>query len=234
MRPRALAALALLWALGCEEKTEAERKAEIKREAEAEVVEQLAEAAPSAAPVAAPVATGAPVPASAAPVTFVWDHIGKLHQSFFRDAGATARLASDLAPHLTAAPRVKISYDDPKVQGFIAVELGKGGLTRPLVTTPTSVVLQDLAPLTTALSTYRDGIAMRYDLRIANFQAVVAMENAGITCRFMPVKTSPNNGTVISPCIVLGGAPICGEPGDGASVGFPAETMKRLRLCLGE
>lgn len=219
--------------LGCEEKTETERKAEVKRAAEAELVEKIG-APTSSAPV--PVATGVPAPAAgeALPVLLGWDHIGKLHQTFFRDAGATARLATDLAPHLNGAPRVLISYDDPKVQGFIVLELGAGSLKQSLKVTDTTVVLQDLSPLTTALSTYRDAIGLRYDLRIANFQVVLGMENAGITCRFSPVKTSPNNGGVVSPCIVLGGAPICGEPTDSAAVSFPEPTMKRLKLCLGQ
>ena len=217
---------------GCEEETASERAADIKRAAEAELVESVG------APVVtspAPVATGLPAPAGgeAPAVLLGWDHIGKLHQTFFRDAGATSRLASDLAPHLNGAPRVLISYDDPKVQGSVILELGAGSLKRSLPVTDLTVVLQDLAPLTMALSTYRDAIGMRYDLRIANFQVVLGMENAGITCRFSPVKTSPNNGGVVSPCIVLGGAPICGEPAEGAAVSFPEPTMKRLRLCLG-
>ena len=222
--------LALLVLLGCA--TDAERQASQQRDAEEAAVSRFGEIV--AAP--APVVTTSPTPAAAtsdpALVAITWDGIGRLHQSFFGETGAVGRLGADLSTTMKTPAKVRIAYDDTAVRGEIHAVADAGALLTPLTADGEVFGLQSLAPITMALARYRSGVAMRYDLRIHNFEVGVESTRGGLRCVISPVKTRPPDGRVISPCVSIGGVATCGELGE-AGVRFSPTAASQLRVCLG-
>lgn len=193
-------------------------------------------AAPTAADPAAPapaateVTPGAPAPPPE--VKLRWSQISTLHRGFFSDPNLKATLARALAPHVNGTPEVEVGYDALTVRGWLMLKVPPGGLALQVKHTPDRIQLQDLRPLTVALDDYRLAMGSHYDLRLLNFRIKVEVRGGGRTCVFSPAGDPPPDGNVISPCVILGGQPECGDASrDG--VRFSAATDAAVRGCLG-
>jgi hypothetical protein len=94
------------------------------------------------------------------------------------------------------------------------------------------VDLQAAAPVTAALAAYRDDLASRYDLRIQSlFSIGVDLTRGPVHCVIGPTGDPPPDGRVVSPCLEVNGAPLCGLP-DGDRVAFSAADWRRLSACF--
>ena len=91
--------------------------------------------------------------------------------------------------------------------------------------------LQDLAPITVALSAFRDGLGSRYDLRLLNFRVSLDLIGGGHSCKFVPAGDPPPDGGVLSPCVEVDGERVCGAA-SAEGVTFPWATATAIRACL--
>lgn len=159
------------------------------------------------------------------PVQFIWENIGSLHQGFFSDEAAVARLSRTLAPSLKSPPRVRVRYDELERVGTIQLVLAPSDLLSPITASEAGVDLLALRPLAMPMASYRDAIADRYDVRVRNFRVGIQLTGAGEVCSVGLAGELPHDGSVLSPCLTLGEYTaserrLCGEPA-GALVRFP-------------
>jgi len=93
------------------------------------------------------------------------------------------------------------------------------------------VRLQDLAPITTALATYRSAVASRYDVRVESFHVGIESFRGAHSCIFTVTGTPPPDGRVLSPCVEIDSQQQCGEPSaDGTR--FSPDAAATIRTCL--
>jgi len=165
-------------------------------------------------------------------VVLVWQGIGQLHKGFFSDSALVTRLSADLGGLVASPANIYVRYDSKVFVGSIRLQLRPDTLTLPVATTGDDVVrLQDLAPITTALATYRSAVAGRFDLRVESFAVGIESFRGPHGCVFGVVGQAPPDGRVVSPCVDVDGQQRCGEPGpDG--VRFGPDVAKIVRSCL--
>ncbi len=232
-----LSLLLLLLACGSEE--EDRRTPAQRADADARALWKASETPAPPAPVApAQPATGdrpttteaGPAPAAAA--TFQFQGINTLYKSFFADPSLQAPLLAALAGRVEGAPAIHVRYDELAVRGHITLAVPPGGLLQPVRVEGGRVQVQDLAPLTVALDDYRLGLGARYDLRLLNFRVGVELRGGGRTCTFVAAGEPPPDGSVVSPCVEVGGERVCGEPGP-QGVRFAPEVQAAILACLG-
>ncbi len=198
------------------------------------VTEAPSTAAPStlapatSAPPVTPGAEAAPAP----DVKLSWDQISTLHRSFFSDPVLKRALATALAPSVRGVPEVEIGYDAVTVRGRIELKVPPGGLALTVGQSGDRIQLQDLRPITVALDAYRLAMGSRYDLRLLNFRVRIEVRGGGRTCGFGPAGDPPPDGTVISPCVTVGGQPECGQA-SREGVQFAPAVASAVRACLG-
>ncbi len=99
-------------------------------------------------------------------IEITWDGVGALYKAFFQDQKRITQLSKDLAPWLEEPVQLFIHYDSEDFLGQIVVRVPPDGLRIQPRFDPSSgslpegqVMLSDLAPITTALATYRSGLS---------------------------------------------------------------------------
>lgn len=189
-------------------------------------------AAATAGPVDGLSPAGAPPEGPPPELVFVWHEIGPLYQSFFTHAEVIAQLQQDLQGVARGPVNIHVYYDQKRFVGDIRLQLLPGTLIAAVGGTGRDVHLSQLAPVTTALATYRSSVSARFDVRVASFRVGVEAFQGPRHCVFGIVGTPPPDGKVVSPCVELNGQSRCGEPQPGGMVQFSEPLAKEIRTCL--
>jgi len=184
--------------------------------------EPVVEAAPAPAPLPAPV--GEPIA-----LHFTWSNISAMHRDVMLAADAKALLGRGLIGLVGAPPApIRVSYDAVAVRGEIALVVeSAAAITVAPRFSAGGVDLAPLAPITRALVAYRQRVA-RMDMRFHNFRAAVWVGG----CRLEAAEQRPYDGGVLSPCVGVAGAEVCGEA-ESEGVRLPAPALDELRRCFG-
>lgn len=164
-------------------------------------------------------------------VVLVWEGIGPLHKGFFSDAQATTGLSVGLAGTVRAPANVYVRYDSASFAGSVRLQLRPDTLRLPVRHQGDVVALGDLAPITRALAAYRSDVAGRYDVRVESFAVGIESFRGADGCVFGIAGAPPPDGSVVSPCVVVGGQQRCGQP-EADGVRFPPEVARSIRSCL--
>ncbi|MCB9760939.1 MAG: hypothetical protein H6739_13960 [Alphaproteobacteria bacterium] len=165
------------------------------------------------------------------PIEIIWDGIGPLYKNFFSNQAALTELSYGLEPHLNGPVQLKIRYDSQEFVGGIRVQVPPDGLKAPLRMDDGAVDLAALAPITTAMATYRDAIAGNYDVRVQSFHIGLDFFRGPVYCGVGIGGGHPPDGTVVSPCLSVNGNEVCGTL-EGGLVRYPKEEWKRIRGCF--
>lgn len=165
------------------------------------------------------------------PVEVQWDGIGALHKGFFSDREAMTRLAEDLAPWMKDTVQLHIRYDQEEHVGSLVIQVAPDQLRVPVRVLEGFVGLAVLAPLTTALATFRDDVAGRFDFRVASFHLGLDFFRGPAHCRVTAAGEHPPDGKLVSPCVLLNNDERCGTPEPGGAR-FDGEALSRLETCL--
>lgn len=164
-------------------------------------------------------------------VVLVWDGISALHQSFFADSEIVTGLSSDLAGEVRGPANVYVRYDSTKFTGSIRLQLRPDTLLRKPRREGDAILLQDIAPVTRALATYRTAVASRKDYRIESFAVGIESFRGPRACVFTVAGRPPPDGRLVSPCVQVNGKEHCGVPGtDG--VRFAPDIADDVAACL--
>lgn len=184
-------------------------------------------AAPTESSTIEPVA-GSAVP----PLVLVWTGISTLHKSFFSTQDVVARLAEGLQGTILPPANVHIRFDSKAHKGWIQLQLrpetlrlsvgGEGGVVR----------LQELAPITAALATYRSTVAGRYDVRVESFHVGIESDRGSVRCVFELGGLQPPDGKTVSSCVEINSTRHCGVEVAGGVL-FTTEVADNIRACLG-
>ncbi len=164
-------------------------------------------------------------------VLLVWDNISDLYQSFFSKSEFVDRLSDGLAGYANGPVNLHIQWDQSAFVGTIRLRILPDTLVNPQLGEGSKVPLQALAPLTTALATYRAEIASRFDIRVASFSVALESLSGARHCVFPVVGTPPPDGRLVSPCVELNGQEHCGTP-EADGVVFARDVAEDLRACL--
>lgn len=221
--------------IGCESAPPADtRPAEPDRAtaiAAAEAQEQQVAQTPSLAPAQTPADASAPRTGVAPPVLLVWDNISDLYRSFFSKTEVVANLSEGLTGYANGPVNLHIRWDEAALVGTIRLRILPDTLIDPQLGEGKKVPLQALAPLTTAIATYRAEVASRFDIRVASFSVALESFSGARHCVFPVVGTPPPDGRLLSPCVQLNGEERCGTPQPDGVV-FAADVAEDLRACL--
>ncbi len=164
-------------------------------------------------------------------VVLVWQGIGQLHKGFFSDQDLVTGLSADLGGAVTSPANIYVRYDSKTFVGSIRLQLRPDTLELPVAAADDRIQLQALAPVTTALASYRSGVAGRFDLRVDSFSVGIESFRKGHGCIFGVAGLAPPDGRIVSPCVEVDGRQQCGEPGpDG--VRFEPQVARVIRTCL--
>ena len=177
------------------------------------------------------VAPGGAEVAELAQVVLIWEGIGNLYKNFFSDQESVTALAEGLGPHLQDPVDVTIRYNNEDSVGDILIKLRPDQLTRPVSVQGETIGLQDLAPITAALASYRSSIASRFDFRVEAFRVSLEAYRGARVCQFTIAGKPPPDGRLISPCVTVNGQEQCGQP-SAEGVTFSAAVAKDIRACL--
>jgi hypothetical protein len=192
--------------------------------------EALLEQAPLPAPALVPVEDGAVV-SELAQVVLVWEGISALYKSFFSDPEAVTELAEGLGPHLGSPVDVIIRYNTEDSVGDIIIQLRPDQLREQVPVSGDTIQLQALAPITTAMATYRSSMAARFDVRVESFRVSVESYRGARVCQLTPAGRPPPDGRLVSPCVTINGVEQCGQP-SAEGVTFTPEVAAAVRACL--
>jgi hypothetical protein len=218
--------LLLLLAACTNAPTAEEERAAAEAAAEAIVIPDPAAPAPVAGSAGPPEVAAEPVQ-----VVLVRDGIGQLHKGFFSDQEAVTELATDLAGHLKPPADVHIRYDSQELMGSIKLRLAPDALVAPVAASGEKINLQALAPITTALASYRSNVAARFDFRVESFRVGIESYRGHRICQLSLAGPPPPDGALISPCVDINGHQHCGESAvDGVT--FSTEAAEHLRACF--
>jgi hypothetical protein len=165
------------------------------------------------------------------PIEITWDGISHLYKSFFQNQEALTALSEDLAPWLDGPVQLFIRYDSEEFIGHILIRVPPDALRAPPRKTDELLRVSDLAPITTALATYRNSLSGQYDVRLSSFVIGVDFYRGPVHCRIGPAGEPPPDGTRVSPCPVVNGAETCGTP-TSEGVRFAADALDKLASCL--
>ena len=174
----------------------------------------------------------APRPEGEAPqVLLVWDNISDLYRSFFSHTEPLTRLSSDLVGYANGPVNLYVRWDQEAFSGAIRLRILPDTLVAPQLGEGGLVPLQALAPLTTALASYRSDVSSRFDIRIESFEVALESFSGARHCVFPIVGKSPPDGRLLSPCVWLNGQERCGTP-KPEGVLFSPDVASDLRACL--
>lgn len=214
----------LLAALGCTPEPAPEPVGPSPEEANA-AAEALLQAEPL-------VASSAPTPTEGAelvPIEIVWEGIGALHKSYFSEQEGVTALSVALAPYIQGTVQLKISFNQEEHLGKIRIQLPPDALIQPVPADPAR--LQQLAPITTALASYRDHVANRFDLRVQSFHIGLDFFRGPVHCGVQVGGERPPDGRLISPCVLVNGQEVCGQP-SASGVAFVEPAAGKIARCL--
>ncbi len=186
----------------------------------------LAEARP-------PPAEAPPAPPPGSPAIRVelhFDGIAPLHQSFFSDAEAVARLGRSLHGRHSDPVPLEISFDSDNHIGVIRLRIDPGSLQVPIQRTGDTIRLSDLAPITVPIAAYRSELASRLDFRIQSFH-IQLLSVRGLSACTIELAGEPPDGRSFSPCVTVGGREHCGTATD-AGFTFTPDVTAELARCL--
>lgn len=164
-------------------------------------------------------------------VLLVWDNISDLYRSFFSRTEPQTRLSGDLAGYANGPVNLHVRWDQEAFSGAIRLRILPDTLVSPQLGEGGLVPLQALAPLTTALATYRSDVSSRFDIRIESFEVSLESFSGARHCVFPIVGKSPPDGRLLSPCVWLNGQERCGTP-QPEGVLFSPDVADDLRACL--
>jgi hypothetical protein len=175
------------------------------------------------------------VPSEPIEVVLVWEGIGSLHKGFFSNLEPYSELTADLTGHLKSPADLYIRYNSEEMLGHIRLRLAPDALTA----TPSAISsatgdridLQALAPITTALASYRSSVAARFDFRVESFRVGIESYRGPRICIFSLAGPPPPDGTLVSPCVEINGQQQCGEA-TPEGVTFSKEAADHIRACL--
>lgn len=214
----------LLGALGCTPAPPPEPLGPSAEEANA-----AAEALLQAEPVVTSPAPKGVEGAELVPIEIVWEGIGALHKSYFSDQEAVTALSVALAPYIQGTVQLKISFNQQEHLGKIRIQLPPDALIQAVPANPAQ--LQQLAPITTALAVYRDHVANRFDLRVQSFHIGLDFFRGPVHCGVQVGGDRPPDGRLVSPCVLVNGQEICGQP-SAAGVRFAEPAAGKIARCL--
>lgn len=211
---------------------------EARREAEALYTPPAAEEANEAGgtavvgtPVSVSTGNGASLDADPVQVVLVWDGISNLHQSFFADPSIVTGLSAGLTGEVLGPANIYIRYDATNFRGSIRLQLRPDSLVRTPRRDGDVIMLQDLAPITTALAAYRSAVASQKDYRIESFSVGIESFRGARACIFDVAGRPPPDGRLVSPCVQINGREECGAPGPGG-VRFQPAAAGHIAACL--
>lgn len=203
----------------------AQAEAQAEARAEAQAASQASELAPK------PGEASVVPPGKAPEILLVWDNVGALYQSFFSHREPVTTLSTDLAGHANGPVNIRIRWDQEKFTGTIRLRVLPGTLVNPPLGSGSLVPLQQLAPMTTALATYRSDVAGRFDVRVASFKVAIESFSGARHCIFDVAGRPPPDGRLVSPCVQLNGKERCGTP-EADGVRFSLDVADDIRACL--
>lgn len=185
------------------------------------------------APAAGSVSTdgGAAVTDEPVQIVFVWEGISALYQSFLSDVEVVTGLSAALTGEVRGPANVYVRYDSEHHRGSMRLQLRPDTLLKPPRRSGDTIALQDLAPLTTALASYRSGVASRKDYRLESFKVGLESFRGARSCIFHVAGTPPPDGHLVSPCVEINGQQKCGDPSP-AGVTFPPDVAADVAACL--
>lgn len=174
---------------------------------------------------------GATLDVDPVPVVLVWDGISNLHQSFFADPAIVTALSAGLTGEVLGPANIYIRYDSTNFRGSIRLQLRPDSLARKPRRDGEVILLQDLAPITTALAAYRSAVASRKDYRIESFRVGIESFRGPRACIFDVAGRPPPDGRLVSPCVQVNGREECGAPGP-EGVRFQPAVAGQVAACL--
>lgn len=157
--------------------------------------------------------------------------VAPLHRGFFGDPKARTTLGRALAGQVSDPAKLVIAYDNDQRIGTIQLELPPQGIRVVVPRSGDTVQLSGLAPITTALASYRSDLAARFDIRIQNFRVRLFSVRGLHSCLFDLTGEAPPDGRTISPCVTIDGIEHCGQPSD-AGVTFASDVARDVSTCL--
>lgn len=174
----------------------------------------------------------APVPgADPVEIVLVWQGIGNLHRSWFSSGAAVELLSKGFAGHVAGPANVYVRHDAQEYLGSIRLQLRPDTLRVEVPVEGEVVDLAALAPITVALARYRSHVGGNYDLRVESFHVGIESFRGPHSCIFGVAGEPPPDGSLVSPCVQLDGAEVCGTTVAGG-VRFEAAAVKKIRRCL--
>lgn len=164
-------------------------------------------------------------------LVLVWQGIGNLHRSFFSNSDSTTALSAGLAGRVKGPANIYVRHDAEEFVGSIRLQLRPDTLLSDVGIAGNHVQLQDLSPITRALAAYRSHVASRTDFRIESFHVGIESFRGPKSCIFGVAGTPPPDGSLVDPCVELGGQEVCGVP-EPEGVRFPADAVATIKRCL--
>ncbi len=164
-------------------------------------------------------------------VVLVWQGIGNLHRSWFSSGKAVTILNEGFAGRVEGPANVYVRHDNVNYIGSIRLQLRPDTLKVDVPVDGDVIELSALAPITQSLAAYRSHISGNYDLRIESFSVGIESIRGAHSCIFGVAGEPPPDGSLLSPCVEVDGAEVCGDT-VGNGVRFPAETVSTLKTCL--
>jgi hypothetical protein len=174
---------------------------------------------------------GAEIIAEPVQIVLVWQGISRLHQSFFSDVALTTALSVGLTGEVRSPANLYVRYDAENFRGSIRLQLQPNGLEHAVRRSGDTLMLQDLAPITTALAQYRSGVAATKDFRIESFAIGLESFRGPRGCIFSVAGAPPPDGRLVSPCVEVNGHVLCGEPSPKGAI-FSRDAADDIAACL--
>lgn len=179
-------------------------------------------------PVVIPAAEGS------VPVMLAFQGVGNLHKGYFRTDDLVGGLSDGLAGCVDDHAEVMVAWDGEKNLGTILLHTVGTQLTCRPSPTPEGFDMRALQRIGQTLAGYRDGVAGRFDLRIASFRTGVRVLRGTQVCDVWFGGQFPPDGSTMSPCVHLQGHEVCmGPRHDGVTeLVVDGDTRKALKACF--
>lgn len=161
--------------------------------------------------------------------------VGRQYQGYMNDADVGAALSTALSACFPDETFLLASYDEATRVGKFALQVDAGSTPCRPQPHGDGYDLSGAAHLTTALAAYRDGLAAKYDVRLASFRVGVTYRSGTNLCTLWATGGHPPDGTRFSACIERLGV-ACPHDTDEAGVTWIAVTAddrSALRSCFG-
>lgn len=168
-------------------------------------------------------------------VTLAFQGVGNLHKGYFRTDDLVEAMGAGMGGCVADPAEVLVSWDSDENLGTILLHTVGTQLGCKPVAVDGGYDAGPLVPIGRALAAYRDGVANRFDLRVASFRTGVRVIRGTQVCDVWFAGQFPPDGTTVSPCAHLQGHEVCG-PGharDGVTkLELPADGARQLHACF--